>query len=518
MNIRPTVSYSPSDVAMRAFVAALGEANVRVEDASISHGDPYAYADQNRFRPAAALLPGSVEELQAILAIAREHRVPLWSVSTGKNLGYGGAAPRVSGSVVVDLQRMNRILEVNEEMGYAVVEPGVRFLDLYEYLQNRGYRLMMSVPDIGWGSLVGNALERGFGYTAGWDHSAQRCGLEFVMADGRIVRTGMGAKTDNSAWHLYKGGFGPAIEGLMQQSNFGIVTRMGVWLMPTPQTVAACMIKTPRDADVGPLVEVLRPLLIDGTIQSNIVIGNTTVIASMISDRPTWWSSEEPIADQAVQAAADALGLGRWNARFGLYGASALVDARIDLVRSALSRIDGAELIVHRYPGDVKASEVHPADHAQLGIPGTALVRMAAWRGGTPAHTDFSLVCPATLADVERQREIIQTEIEAHGFDYAGGFTLCGRHAIALALLAFDRSNAQQREKVESLFARLIDRSSEAGYAPYRGHPAFMDHISDQYDFNDHSFRAFTQTLKDALDPLGILSPGKQGIWPGTRI
>ena len=504
-----------SDRALHAYETALASEYVLKDEAAQSRADPYAFRDPQHHRPAAVVLPASVEELQAVLAVAREHRTPLWTVSTGKNLGYGGAAPRVAGSVVVDLQRMNRILEVNEELGYAVVEPGVRFLDLYAHLQQHGHKLMMSVPDIGWGSLIGNALERGFGYAPMWDHSASACGMEVMLADGRLLRTGMGAKTGSSAWHVYKGGFGPSLDGLLMQSNLGIVTRMGVWLMPRPETIVTCMLKAPRVSDLGPLIDGLRPLLLDGTIQSNAVIGNTTVIASMMSERKSWWGGDGAMPEPAVQAAAQGLHLGRWNARFGLYGHASMTDGRLAVVQAALAHIKGAEWAVRRYPGDVAAADAHPADHAQLGIPGLALLRMAAWRGGTPAHTDFSLVCPATAADAERQRMLIQTEVEAHGFDYAGGFTLSGRHAIALALLSFDQADAAQAQQVHHLFSRLIDRASAAGEAPYRAHLAFMDQISAQYDFNEHALRDVVETIKNALDPQGILSPGKQGLWPG---
>jgi 4-cresol dehydrogenase (hydroxylating) len=82
------------------------------------------------------------------------------------NFGYGGASPRVAGSIIVDLNRMNQVLQVDEDAGYALVEPGVSFSALHEHLRSVGSSLWVSVPDLSWGSLTGNALERGFGYTA----------------------------------------------------------------------------------------------------------------------------------------------------------------------------------------------------------------------------------------------------------------------------------------------------------------------------------------------------------------
>jgi 4-cresol dehydrogenase (hydroxylating) len=338
--------------------------------------------------------------------------------------------------------------------------------------------------------------------------------MEVVLADGRVVRTGMGAMAGNNAWALYKGGFGPSVDGLFLQSNLGIVTKIGVWLMPRPEQVAVFMAKAPEEHQLGDVMDTLRPLLLDGTIQSNSVVGNALAIASMISDRATWYDGPGPMPDRAITNLTRGLGIGWWNARFAVYGTEDLVAARTKVIAKAFARIPGLELATSTYAGDATAADVHPADRAQMGVPSTDLIRMAGWRGGEPAHTDFSLVCPPRSRDAIAQMSLVRARVEEYGFDYAGGFTTFPHHAIALALISFDRSNPEQVSDVARLFPQLVDDAGAQGYAPYRSHLAEMDHIAAKYDFNDHALIRLTETIKDAVDPAGILSPGKQGIWP----
>src|SRR3990170_6277647 len=254
----PGVTQRNFSKALDEFSAAVGREWVFTKDDDLTlYRDAYSpFWDEPEDRvPSAAVAPQSVEQVQAIVRTANAYRIPLWTVSTGRNLGYGGASPALSGSVVVDLKRMNRIVEVNDRNHYAVVEPGVSYFDLYRYIQERRLNVWIDPADPGWGSPVGNSLERGGGRTPMKDHWNAVCGLEVVLANGDVLRTGMGAMSNSPVWHQYKYGFGPVVDGLFSQSNYGIVTRMGIWLMPAPEAYRDGRVSVPRHDDLVPFLE-----------------------------------------------------------------------------------------------------------------------------------------------------------------------------------------------------------------------------------------------------------------------
>jgi 4-cresol dehydrogenase (hydroxylating) len=505
--------------AIGRFVAALGPDAVLTSDEALrSVRDPYTFSGWDDHVASAVLQPSSVEEIQAILRVANELRVPLWTTSQGRNNGYGGSGPRVRGAVVVNLRRMNRVLEVNEENAFAVVEPGVSFFDLYDAVQEGGYKLQISCPDLGWGSVIGNTLEHGFGYTVYGDHADAQCGMEVVLANGDVVRTGMGAMANSKSWHVYKYGFGPTLDGLFTQSNFGIVTKMGVWLMPQPERYRASWIRVKNDSDLGPLIEAVRPLMLDGTIHNLPGIGHVIGEAAMRLKRSEVWDGDGPVPFERYEEIAERLGIGMWNMRTAQYGHEHIVEAQYKLLEKAISTIPGAWIESRTYAGSAARDEVHPADRVQGGIPILDMLDMVKWYGGDDGgHLVFSPVVPLTGHHVMKLDRLVRPSIRDSGLDCLLGMTLMRRSLAYICLVPFDTTNEEQTRAAFDLYRLLVKKAAADGYGEYRAHVALMDHIAARFDFNDHAFRRLTETIKDALDPNGILSPGKQGIWPAGR-
>ena len=111
--------------------------------------------------PGAILRPKTVDQISSCLKIAHQFELPLYPISRGKNWGYGTASPATAGQVQMDLSQMDQILEINEELGYAVIEPGVSQGQLAQVLKQRGSGLMLDVTGAGPdASIVGNTLEQ----------------------------------------------------------------------------------------------------------------------------------------------------------------------------------------------------------------------------------------------------------------------------------------------------------------------------------------------------------------------
>ncbi|HUN76508.1 MAG TPA: FAD-binding oxidoreductase [Steroidobacteraceae bacterium] len=494
--------------ALKAFADAIGAANVfsSLED-QVAYSDHYS-PDESRHMPSAAVAPSSVEEVQAIVQIANRYRVPLWPISRGKNFGYGGAAPVLKGSVVLDLTRMKRI-ELDEDNGTVLVEPGVGFFDLYDYLQRHKIPLWLSVPANSWGSVAGNALDRGVGYTPYGDHSAQVCGLEVVLPTGELVRTGMGAMSGSPNWQLYRNGFGPGWDQMFAQSNFGVVTKLGLWLMPQPEALLGLDLEFDRPDDLGWAIDTIMPLRRAGIIRQSPSMGNWLRSASVMTTRDQWTHDRGALDETVITAIRRRFDIGWWSVQIRFYGPLEVAEASLNVLKKALN---GKPVLAMK---PVRWVEGDPPEGSTFsGVPISFPLANANWYGGRGGHMGYSPVLPPKGGLALDQFHRTYALYRKYGIDYHASFVMGERSLTNVNQILFDRDNQDMMQRVDRFFRDLVEDAKEKGYSEYRTHIEYMDLVASTYDFNHHALRRLNETVKDALDPNGILAPGKSGIWP----
>jgi 4-cresol dehydrogenase (hydroxylating) len=516
----PGVQEAELDDALAAFAEAIGADKVATDAESLQDfQDPFQVPGDATNLPSAVVSPSSVEDVQAVVRIANQFRIPLWPISRGKNNGYGGAAPQVRGSVMLSFRNMNKVLEINEELGYAIVEPGVSWFDLHDAIEAGGHDLVASIVDIGWGGVVSNTLEHGLTYMPYSIDQAAHCGFEVVLPDGDLMRTGSGAMDDNPTWPLYKRGLGPTSTEMFMQSNFGIVTKMGYWLMPKPEVYMPLWLRLWDDAQMPAVVDALRELMLAGTIDMRPQLSNTLCIASMLTARSDWYDGEGPVPDAIIETIGKELGIGRWMMRFALYGDEAIVDHNFAKLKARFLQIPGVELWGEKHAADAWETLPNPHERVQIGVPSLDLYKMAGWSGGEEGgHVDFSPVIPLTSQHAKAAQDLLSSMCAEAGLDYLGGMLpINARATTFINVIPFDTKNPAQVDKAYSVAKRMVAEAGKRGYGEYRAHLSFMDLAADQFGFNDHALRRFNETIKDTLDPNGVIAPGKSGIW-GTRM
>jgi 4-cresol dehydrogenase (hydroxylating) len=457
--------------------------------------DPYSFRGSDEFDASAVVCPTTVEEVQAVVRIADEHRVPLWTISQGRNNTYGGPAPRVKGSVIVNLRGMNQVLEIDEDLAYVVVEPGVRWFDLYEALEAEGGRLWTSIPDLGWGSVIGNCTEYGRGYTPHGDHAENVCGMEVVLPSGEVVRTGMWAMPGSEVAHAYRHPFGPQLQGLFHSSGLGIITKMGFWLQRRPETYASCWVEFQGDDALEAVADGMRELMLDRTIT------NYPTIMRGVRLDDDGNPSFEPDAS-------------RWLARFALYGSAEVVAAHWTSIERTFGVIPTAMLRRRDYAGTDRTSHTGHEDRVMAGVPDMDILDLfKSVYGEDTAHLDFSPVGPLRGKDVVETSRLMRELYQETGERFFSGLMVSPRSVIHISTMFFDPNDEAQTTRVYDNYVRMAGIMRERGYPVYRTNLHHMDLIAGQFDFNDDALLRLNQTIKDALDPNGTLQPGKSGIW-----
>ena len=472
----------------------LGETNVLADSKSL---DPYSTCSlPNGTRPAAVARPGTTEDVRQLVMLASTLRLPMHPVSGGKTWGFGSSCAPGDGWLIVDLNRMNRILEVNDELAYAVIEPGVTQGQLCEFLLREHPSLMFDINNSGPdASVMGSVLQRCAGSLTQASHFSRLCGMEVVLADGRIVHTGFRACGDQArAQHVCPWSQGPYVDGLFTQSHLGVVTQMGVWLHPRPDFIEAFSCSVPRDEQLGDLIEAIRWLKLHGVARGAVHIVNDLRAIAENRQFPSELAPSNAVVPAAIRASLrEEYGVGAWNVLGGLCGSREEVSWMQKMIRQRLSGVATVQFFSKRKVSIARhfADVTHALGFGQQnanrlngvnsfldlisGIPQYNHLRSAAWRSNRPIDKcsnpgDIGLICllpviEATSNAVSSATQVINQVLEDFEFDPLLAYsTVTERALMGTINICFERDDHTARKRAKECAQVLIGRLADNGW------------------------------------------------------
>lgn len=491
--------------------------------------------------PLAVIRPTTAGEIQRIVEIAGHHRLPLYPISTGKNWGYSDGLPPFAGQVILDLGRMNAIVDMDETLGLVTVEPGVTQGQLATYLRER--KLPFLAPVTGSSphcSLVGNALERGFGLTPNADHCAGVMALEAVLPDGRIYRNFHDEQECADVGRAYKWGIGPYLDGLFFQSNLGIVTRMTIALARRPDHASYMVCPLRDDCAIDeaiPALQHLKATLGDALPATKIVSALTPMTAdglvpSFADDLPY-----EKLVE-TIEARRRVAGLSHWYVVAPVHGLPGTASGMKAHIRYTLQRwrkwptfffspqsLRWAKRLARILPGKSgqrirrQLFSMEEGLNLSMGIPSeyglrAAYARQAAeMRAGNldPARDSCGLIwysplVPFRQADVRKCLSMIEEICGKHGILPFCTMSVLSAHCLDVTVpLLFDKKNPASGKAAADCYGALLEEGRKHGWLPYRLHTQGMSFLHREPSvFWDVARRA-----KGAIDPDGIIAPGR---------
>jgi glycolate oxidase len=416
--------------------------------------------------PDFVVMPDSTEEVRKIVLLAFKEGIPI--VPMGGGLTLSGICRPLRGGIVLDMKRMNRIIEVNEISRYVLVEAGASQGMLQAYLRKHHPSLKHSVPDSPPIATVGgNVLIHGSGHlsAAGGFHSEMLNGLEVVLPTGEVVRVGSCATSHS--W--FSRAPLPDLSGLFLgwTGTTGVVTKLAIKLFPN-RPFNDVRVFVAEDPELIP--DVLYQLTRVGVAED--------ILASMAA-RPEWIRGLQMLIIN--------------------YGAETQKELTLkrDLLRESVRRyIDEKVGGFMPLPPDMK--------RGFLEAPQTSVSRFADARKGGGFEYVGAIMPIQLFPDAYRNGIEIT---EAYGIPYAMGARIVGvGHCMMFFFAyAFNRADAGDVKKAQKALEDTNERVLEMGGIPWKAEAPAQKQIISKMDPNTF---ALINRVRSLLDPKGIMNPG----------
>lgn len=480
---------------------------------------------------ALVIRPASIEALASAVAAISDAGLAMLPRGGGLTYVQGYVSP-TAGAVAVDLRRMNRILDIDEENMLITVEAGVTWAQIHEELRTRGLRLPFFGTFSGRGATVGGGLSNGalFLGTARYGTSAEIVlGMNVVLADGSVLHTGQTAIA--TATRPFARSFGPDTTGLFvhDAGALGIKAHVTLRMMRAPEhTDYLSFGFQDREAAIAAISEIGRSEVAEDCFMmdpdktrdalaapSDLARDAKTLIKVVTQERSLLRGLKA--GAQLALAGRDFIEAGCHSMHLVLAGRSReAVDQDMALARSIAARFGGKEL-----PDSIpRAGRADPfvALDAILGPTGDRWIALNA----KVAHSDATKLVNAVEDLIARHKPALDsasvvvsrlvTVIGNHVFSYEPVFNwhdhwLPIHHAMTSpqfrAKVKEPADNPAAHAAVMAIRAEIVDLFASLG--------AQSNQIGRTYRYADilrPESRALLEGVKRVVDPRGLMNPG----------
>ncbi len=407
------------------------------------------------------VMPKSAEEVQAIVKLANQVKIPL--IPMGGGLTLSALVVPIYGGIVIDMKRMNKIIEINEKSRYALIEAGVTTGQLLSNLNNNYPDLQPPIPDAPpSATIAGNVLIHGSGYLSQrhGDHGTMINGLEVVLPNGDICKLGSCATSD----YWFSRGPIPDFIGMFISSfgTMGIVTKLSLKLYPKPKfrDIVFGLLQDPKE---------LPNLLLNITAQhfaEDVLLG--------MQDKPEWMKGYIFIMTYITG------------------------DTQVDIDRQKkilkkIYRKNNARFM----KAPVKMHKIYM--EKPIFAAGAADYRKGGGFEYVGAFMPLEKIPEGYLraAEISRKYGIPPT---------IGSRLMSGTHTIVMFFsYSFNRADPKDMENARNALHETNMLALELGGIPWKVEIDGQQLILEKMDPN---YKKLLKTLKNTLDPNGILNPG----------